>query len=126
MEYDFERLDGLIRFNYKNDLYSLVKSHGSQYVSECVYTLYNRDKKSVRQTAAFMEVSPETILYWMRKWNFSRRPQGGNVKNDFLRTSGITRKIMSLKGQMTTRAAAAIIGCCPSTIRTVWKTADSN
>ncbi len=121
MNYNFKNLDSQIKFNYREDIYLLAKFHGYQYVSECVFALYNNDKKSVRQTAKVMSVSPETVLYWMRKWNFKRRPRGGNTKNDFLRVSGVVKKILDLKGQMSTRAAAEIIHCAPSTIQTIWR-----
>lgn len=126
MKKDFKNLDSMIKFNFRKDLYSLVKDHGCKYVSECVYVLYYKDKRSIRQVAKAMAKSFEVILYWMRKWDFERSPKGGNVKNNFLKNPGIIENILSLKGHTTQRKAAEIIHCCQSTIQTAWKAADSN
>ena len=120
MNYNFKKLDTLINFNFRDCLYILVRGYGHKYVSQCVYVLYYYQKNSVRETARLMDVSPQTILFWMRTWKFERRPRGGNVKSSFLRNPKSTKKIMRLKGKMSMRAAAEIIGCCPTTIRNTW------
>lgn len=110
----------MINFHYQTDLYSIIFSRKYKYISECIDSLYNKDKSSVREIAKIMNVSSQTVLFWMQKWKFHRRSRGGNTKSDFLRTPDITKKIMNLKGKMSMRAAAKIIGCCPTTIRNTW------
>ncbi len=121
MKKEYKKLDKMVKFNYKIELHLRVESFGFVYISECIDKLYNKEKLSIRQIAKQLDKSPETILFWMRKWKFKRRSRGGNVKNNFLRNPKTTKKIMSLKGKMPMRAAAEIIQCCPSTIEAVWR-----
>ena len=71
----FAELDSLVKFNYRDDLYALVNYYDYKHASECVYALYNKDKKSTRQIGSMLVVSPQAITAWMDRWEFPRRPR---------------------------------------------------
>lgn len=73
----FKDLDEQITFNYTEDLYKIVNELKYPYVSEYVYYNYYYLKKTIRQIATMLELTPSAIRFWFHAWNFPTRGLGG-------------------------------------------------
>ncbi len=120
---DFAALDKGTRFCYRDDLYRIVLAQGFKTVSNFVYDQYYFCDKSLRDITRIMGLHEASAAYWFKKWGFPTRRRGGNVRNEALKKPGFRKKILALKGQVSSIQASKILEgkCCAATIRKIWK-----
>ena len=121
---DFEKLDKMFGFGYKEDLYATLKNLGFSYASQLVYYWYVQQKEPASTICRILSISKSQVYTWMRRWNFDRRPRGGNTRNRFLSRKEVERQIVSCRGVLTATETANFIGCSYLTIRNIWKKND--
>ena len=77
----FKDFDQMIKFQYKNDLMTIIRSLGKRTVSSYVYDQYYSQQKSVRQIAMKLNLTQTTIINWMNHWQMPRNSKGGDTAN---------------------------------------------
>ena len=115
---NYRKLDSMIRFCYKSDLYKTADYLGCRYVSEVVCTCY-KSNSPTHDVAKLFDVSHETVNYWKKKWGLPKLSHGGNRKNRALMNPKNLELIKSRKGKMSGRLAGEDI-CSSSAARAIW------
>ncbi len=98
-----------------------VKQLGYRYVSEYVYDQYYRRQHPISEIAKNLPITNSVVFYWMRRWGFITRPQGGNTKNRRLRNPKLVKKIEAAQGKMSISITARKYKCCDTTVRNIWR-----
>lgn len=79
---NFKDKDKMIAFQYRETLYSRIQEYGYLYISHFCHEIYYTKMKSSNCIAELLDVTPQCVTKWMRKWGFVLRKTGGKGAKD--------------------------------------------
>ena len=119
---DFKKLDETNSFNFKQDMDAIIKKVGCEYISDYVHKRYFADKITVSDIAVELGKTVNYVYKWMHSWAFKVRPQIGCLcQNPSIKSPEFIDKIIAKRGKGSVCNVAAIFGCCPAVVETLWK-----
>lgn len=91
-EIDFKKLDSMINFNFKADLYRDISRFGYRYVSEFVYDQYYNFGLGLCDVSRLANKSKCWSVKLMETWGFKRRNKGGSHVNNYLKIVNLIKE----------------------------------
>lgn len=117
---NFKNLDMEYRFAYKSDLLHAVNSLGYEFISECIWKEYYKNKKSLREIGNLLQTSEIPVVNAMRRWKFPRRSKGGaNYKGKI--SNALVQKVMKYKGKKSGIQVAERFNLSKCSVYKIWR-----